>query len=141
MKLIVEPADGVGPLLTLIKSAKKSVEIAIFRFDRKDIETALKAAAERGVEVTALIAFPERRQDDQRQHRFIQAKRYYLRVDRNRRHRSQFAAEGPLDLPGGQVVNESTQMIEPRADRRKIIRAFGDARSSVRSVAMISRAR
>jgi cardiolipin synthase len=60
VKLIIEPADGVGPLLTVIKSAKKSVEIAVFRFDRKDIETALKAAAERGVKVTALIAFANR---------------------------------------------------------------------------------
>jgi phosphatidylserine/phosphatidylglycerophosphate/cardiolipin synthase-like enzyme len=60
VKLIVEPADGVGPLLTAIKSAKKRVEIAIFRFDRTDIETALKAAAERGVKVTALIAFVNR---------------------------------------------------------------------------------
>lgn len=60
MKLIIEPADGVGPLLTVIRSAKKSVEIAVFRFDRKDIETALKAAAERGVRVTALIAFANR---------------------------------------------------------------------------------
>jgi phosphatidylserine/phosphatidylglycerophosphate/cardiolipin synthase-like enzyme len=60
VKLIVEPADGVGPLLAVIKGAKKSVEIAVFRFDRKDIETALKAAAERGVKVTALIAFANR---------------------------------------------------------------------------------
>jgi cardiolipin synthase len=60
VKLIVEPADGVGPLLAAIKSAKKSVEIAIFRFDRKDVETALKAAAARGVKVTALIAFANR---------------------------------------------------------------------------------
>ncbi len=60
LKLIIEPADGVAPLLALIKSAKRSVEIAIFRFDRKDIETALKAAAERGVKVTALIAFANR---------------------------------------------------------------------------------
>jgi cardiolipin synthase A/B len=60
VKLIVEPGDGVGPLLALIKSAKKSVEIAIFRFDRNDIEAALKAAAERGVKVTALIAFANR---------------------------------------------------------------------------------
>ena len=60
LKLIVEPTDGVAPLLALIKSAKRSVEIAIFRFDRKDIETALKAAAERGVKVTALIAFANR---------------------------------------------------------------------------------
>ena len=60
MKLIIEPADGVAPLLAAIKGAKKSVEIAIFRFDRTDVETALKAAAARGVKVTALIAFTNR---------------------------------------------------------------------------------
>ena len=60
MKLIVEPTDGAGPLLAAIKSAKKSIEIAIFRFDRTDIEKALKAAAERGVKVTVLIAFANR---------------------------------------------------------------------------------
>ncbi|MGB7624401.1 MAG: phospholipase D-like domain-containing protein, partial [Terriglobia bacterium] len=60
MKLIIEPSDGVGPLLSAIKGAKQSVEIAIFRFDRKDVEMALKAAAERGVKVTALIAFANR---------------------------------------------------------------------------------
>ncbi len=60
MKLIIEPADGVGPLLAAIKGAKNRVEIAIFRFDRTDIETALKAAAQRGVKVTALIAFANR---------------------------------------------------------------------------------
>jgi len=60
VKLIVEPTDGAGPLLAAIKSAKRSVEIAIFRFDRVDIETALKAAAERGVKVTVLIAYANR---------------------------------------------------------------------------------
>ena len=60
MNLIVEPADGVAPVIAAIKSAKKSVEIAVFRFDRKDVETALKAAAEKGVKVTALIAFANR---------------------------------------------------------------------------------
>jgi cardiolipin synthase A/B len=60
VKLIIEPADGVAPLLSAIKNAKKSVEIAIFRFDRKDVETALKAAADRGVRVTAFIAFANR---------------------------------------------------------------------------------
>jgi cardiolipin synthase len=60
LPLIVEPDEGVGPLLALIKGAKKSVEIAIFRFDRKDVATALKAAAARGVKVTALIAFANR---------------------------------------------------------------------------------
>lgn len=60
MKLVIEPADGVGALLSAIKGAKKSVEIAIFRFDRTDIATALEAAAGRGVRVTALIAFANR---------------------------------------------------------------------------------
>lgn len=60
MKVIIEPADGVAPLLTAIKKAKKSVEIAIFRFDRKDFTAALEDAAARGVRVTALIAFANR---------------------------------------------------------------------------------
>lgn len=60
MKIIIEPADGVGPLLSAIKNAKKSVEIAVFRFDRKDIATALEAAAARGVRVTSLIAHANR---------------------------------------------------------------------------------
>jgi cardiolipin synthase len=60
LELIIEPTDGVAPLLTAIRSAKKRVEIAVFRFDRTDIETALTAAAERGVKVTASIAFANR---------------------------------------------------------------------------------
>ena len=61
MKLIVQPDTGVAPLLAAIKNAKKSVEIAIFRFDRKDIEAALKAAAAtKKVGVSAIIAFANR---------------------------------------------------------------------------------
>jgi cardiolipin synthase A/B len=60
VKLIIEPADGVAPLLAAIGRAKTSVEIAIFRLDRKDVEMALTAAAARGVRVTALIAFANR---------------------------------------------------------------------------------
>jgi cardiolipin synthase len=61
VKLIIEPDDGAGPLVTAIKNAKKSVEIAIFRFDRRDVEVALKAAAAaKGVGVTAVIAFANR---------------------------------------------------------------------------------
>jgi cardiolipin synthase len=60
VKLIIEPTDGVAPLLAAIKDAKKSVQIAVFRFDRKDVEVALKAAADRGVKVTASIAFANR---------------------------------------------------------------------------------
>ncbi|MCX6550565.1 MAG: phospholipase D-like domain-containing protein, partial [Acidobacteria bacterium] len=60
VRLIIEPAGGVAPLLSAIKRAKKSVEVAIFRLDRKDIEAALVAAAARGVRVTTLIAFANR---------------------------------------------------------------------------------
>jgi cardiolipin synthase A/B len=60
VKLIVQPRDGASPLLTAIKKAKKTVEIAIFRFDRADIEVELNAAAKRGVKVTALIAYVNR---------------------------------------------------------------------------------
>ena len=61
MKLIILPDDGIAPILAAIKNAKKSVDVAIFRFDRKDVEAALKAAAaSKGVTVTALIAFANR---------------------------------------------------------------------------------
>ena len=57
MRCIVQPRDGVAPVLAAIKRARKSVEIAIFRCDHKAVEGALTAAASRGVRVTALIAF------------------------------------------------------------------------------------
>jgi cardiolipin synthase len=60
VKLIFQPRDGATPLLTAIKKAKKSIDIAIFRFDRSDIEAELNAAAARGVKVTALIAYVNR---------------------------------------------------------------------------------
>jgi len=56
VKLIIEPSEGVAPIITAIKNAKKSVEIVIFRFDYRAIEAALKAAVVKGVKVTALIA-------------------------------------------------------------------------------------
>lgn len=61
MKLILQPDDGVSPLIKAIDSATKSVEIAIFRFDRPDIKHALERAAARGVSVRALIAHTNRR--------------------------------------------------------------------------------
>ncbi|HEV8385375.1 MAG TPA: phospholipase D-like domain-containing protein [Candidatus Acidoferrales bacterium] len=60
MKLIIEPEEGVAPILSAIKSAKKSVELAVFRFDHKEIEAALKATVGKGVRVTALIAHANR---------------------------------------------------------------------------------
>lgn len=56
MKLIIEPDDGVAPLVRSIRNARKSIDIAIFRFDRPELEKALEAAVARGVPVRALIA-------------------------------------------------------------------------------------
>ena len=56
MKLIVQPDDGIVPLLTAIRKAKKTVDTTIFRFDRREIEKALADAVTRGVVVRALIA-------------------------------------------------------------------------------------
>jgi len=57
VKLLIQPEDGVSPLVAAIKKARKSVDIVIFRFDRAEIEAALKAAAKRGVSVSALITY------------------------------------------------------------------------------------
>jgi len=60
MKLIVQPESGVGPLLTAIKQAKKTIDVLIFRLDRADIARALEAAVARGVNVRALTAHTNR---------------------------------------------------------------------------------
>jgi len=59
LKLIVQPGDGVAPLVKGIGKARKSVEIAIFRLDRTEIERALEDAVKRGVLVHALIGGAE----------------------------------------------------------------------------------
>jgi len=60
LKLLVQPSDGVAPLVQAINKAKSRVEIAIFRLDRQEIEKALADAASRGVFVHALIAYTNR---------------------------------------------------------------------------------
>ena len=54
-KVIVNFGDGYRRFFGS-QNAKQSVELAIFRFDRSDIETGLKAAVSKGIKVTALIA-------------------------------------------------------------------------------------
>jgi len=56
VKLIVQPDEGVAALLNGIDAARKSIAIAIFRFDHAEIKQALERAVERGVSVHALIA-------------------------------------------------------------------------------------
>jgi cardiolipin synthase len=56
VKLIIQPDDGLTPLLKAVRSAKKTIDLVIFRFDRLELAKALEAAVARGVVVRALIA-------------------------------------------------------------------------------------
>ena len=60
MKLIVQPEAGVEPVVRAIKSARKKIDVLIFRFDRPEIEQALGDAVLRGVTVRAMIAHTNR---------------------------------------------------------------------------------
>lgn len=56
MKLLIQPDNGIKPLIEALRKAKSSIRILIFRFDRVEIEKALVEAVGRGVSVQALIA-------------------------------------------------------------------------------------
>ena len=56
MELIIQPKDGLTPLVVAIKKATKQIDITIFRFDVKELQRALESAVTRGVKVHALIA-------------------------------------------------------------------------------------
>lgn len=60
MQLLVQPDDGIGPILRAIQGARRSIDIHIFRLDRKIIEKALRDAIGRGVTVRTLIAHTAR---------------------------------------------------------------------------------
>jgi len=60
MQLIVQPNAGTTPVVNAIKQAKKTIDVFIFRMDRKEIFGALAAAVQRGVNVRALIAHTNR---------------------------------------------------------------------------------
>jgi len=56
VKLIVEPDDGLAPLVAAVRGARTSIDMMIFRFDRRELEEALDEAVARGVSVRTLIA-------------------------------------------------------------------------------------
>jgi phosphatidylserine/phosphatidylglycerophosphate/cardiolipin synthase-like enzyme len=60
VNLIVEPDDGIGPVVSAIRKAKTSIDIGIFRLDRGDVAKALRMAVARGVPVRTLIAHTNR---------------------------------------------------------------------------------
>ena len=80
VKLIIQPDDGLTPLLQAVDSAKKTIDIVIFRFDRPELEKALEAAVARGVVVRALIAHTNRGGEKS-------LRKLELRLLRGRRHR------------------------------------------------------
>jgi phosphatidylserine/phosphatidylglycerophosphate/cardiolipin synthase-like enzyme len=60
VNLIIQPDDGLTPVVRAIKRARQSVDIAVFRADRNEIEKALGAAVQRGVRVRVLVAHTNR---------------------------------------------------------------------------------
>jgi cardiolipin synthase A/B len=60
VKLIIQPDAGITPLLRAVKQARKSIDIAIFRFNLPELEKAIADAVTRGVAVRALIAHTNR---------------------------------------------------------------------------------
>ena len=65
VRLIIQPEDGVVPIVHGINRAEKSIEIAIFRFDHIDIKHALEKAVARNVTVRALVANTNRGEERQ----------------------------------------------------------------------------
>lgn len=60
MNLIIQPEAGLAPVVKAIKRATKTIDIAIFRIDRDEVEKALAAAVQRGVRVRVLVAHTNR---------------------------------------------------------------------------------
>lgn len=60
IKAIVQPRDGIAPLLKAVKAAKRSIEATIYRADRLEIEQALVEAVQRGVDVHVLTTTTNR---------------------------------------------------------------------------------
>jgi len=56
MRLIVLPEDGMVAVVVGVRSAKKTIDMPIFRLDHVEVDKAIKAAVKRGVIVRALIA-------------------------------------------------------------------------------------
>jgi len=51
LSLITEPDDGIAPVLAMIRSASSSVDLVMYEFEDRQIESALIADEERGVAV------------------------------------------------------------------------------------------
>jgi phosphatidylserine/phosphatidylglycerophosphate/cardiolipin synthase-like enzyme len=78
IEIIVQPRDGIEPLIEAIKGAQQSIELTVYRADRLEIEQALVDAAERGVRVHVLTTTTNR--DDARNLRRLETRLQATRV-------------------------------------------------------------
>jgi phosphatidylserine/phosphatidylglycerophosphate/cardiolipin synthase-like enzyme len=53
--LIIEPDDGITPIISLINNAKKSIDLVMYELEDKQIEQALASAEKRGVSVRVIL--------------------------------------------------------------------------------------
>jgi phosphatidylserine/phosphatidylglycerophosphate/cardiolipin synthase-like enzyme len=59
-QLLVQPDDGSGPLLEAFDSARRRLDLYVFRLDDRRVDDALERAVRRGVAVRALVAHTRR---------------------------------------------------------------------------------
>ena len=78
IEIIVQPRDGIEPLIEAIKGAQESVELTVYRADRLEIEQALVDAAERGVRVHVMTTTTNR--DDSKNLRRLETRLHATRV-------------------------------------------------------------
>lgn len=78
MNVIVQPRDGIAPLLDAIRGAERTIELTIYRADRLEIEQGLVEAADRGVRVHVLTTTTNR--DDAKNLRKLEARLKATRV-------------------------------------------------------------
>lgn len=72
IRVIIQPRDGIEPLLEAIRAAQESIETTIYRADRLEIERELVEAAARGVRVHVLTTTTNR--DDARNLRKLESR-------------------------------------------------------------------
>jgi phosphatidylserine/phosphatidylglycerophosphate/cardiolipin synthase-like enzyme len=59
-RLLVQPDDGAAPLLEALDSARRRLDLYVFRLDDRRVAEALERAVRRGVAVRALVAHTRR---------------------------------------------------------------------------------
>ncbi|MBI4263317.1 MAG: phosphatidylserine synthase [Acidobacteria bacterium] len=83
MQLIVQPSDGLTPVLDAIGRARRALDVIIFRLDLKEVVKAIDAAVGRGVNVRALVAHTHKGPDKRLRHLELQMLQKGVTVSRS----------------------------------------------------------